>query len=325
MKTVSVIIPFYNAERWILGGVLQDVYKQTFQDIELILINDGSKDNTERILNKEVAEKEKVYTNISHIVIHKENEGIAKTRNLAIEKATGKYLMFLDQDDHIKADYIEQYVREIESKDWDILIGGYQKVTEEGKIIKTFLFDSDDTWAKYQFMAPWGKIYKTSYIKDYAITFLDYRIGEDIYFNLCAYSKMRKIGVFSYVGYRWVQNGKSFSHTKQRDINNVDLSPLFAAILQDANVEYLEEYLSYYFVRELVFRIITVSRGCKKDEVIKYWRSQFQWLREHYPNFEKKLKYPKTDLFTAKAAVLILLWIDRLKLEKMFLAVYTKL
>lgn len=271
MKAVSVIIPMYNAEKWIFTGVLQDVYKQTYQDIELIIINDGSKDNTKKYLEQEIEQKKKLHTKIKHIVVHKENSGIANTRNFGIELATGKYLLFLDQDDRIKQDYIEKYLSEINGKNIDILIGGYQTISEKGKILKRFIFQKDNEWAKYQFTAPWGKIYRTEFIKNNHITFLNHSIGEDTYFNCLAYSKTQNIEIFEYIGYSWVQNLKSFSHTKQKEIKNADKRPVFDAILKDTNITLSEPYYRYYFIREITHGILSTLRKQNYNEALKNW------------------------------------------------------
>ena len=97
---VSVIIPAYNAEKY-LGFCLDTVIAQTHKKLEIIVINDGSKDNTGKICD-EYAEKD------SRIrVIHQENHGVAFTRNVGLDKATGEYIAFIDSDDYVKSNYIE--------------------------------------------------------------------------------------------------------------------------------------------------------------------------------------------------------------------------
>ena len=103
MGKVTIIIPIYNAYETI-DKCLDSVIKQTYKDIEVIIINDGSKDNSINKINK-YAEQ---YRYIK--VIDKKNEGVANTRDLGIKKATGDYILFIDQDDYITDDYVEQFV-----------------------------------------------------------------------------------------------------------------------------------------------------------------------------------------------------------------------
>ncbi len=94
MKKISVIIPVYNTEKY-LKRCFDSVIEQDYQNLELVIINDGSKDNSELII-KEYKEK---YPNLISYY-KKENTGVADTRNFGIEKATGDYIMFLDSDDY---------------------------------------------------------------------------------------------------------------------------------------------------------------------------------------------------------------------------------
>jgi glycosyltransferase involved in cell wall biosynthesis len=124
---VSIVIPVYNAENS-LRKCLDSLIGQTFTDYEIILINDGSKDKSQEIID-EYAEKYptkiRSYTQV--------NCGVAVTRNRGIGYAEGEYLLFIDNDDYVKKDYIEKYVNEIRSKNVDVVIGGYKRVDLKGK------------------------------------------------------------------------------------------------------------------------------------------------------------------------------------------------
>ena len=105
---------------------------------------------------------------------------MSTSRNLGIEIATGKYLMFIDNDDFVEPSYVETYVSEIEKYSADLIIGGYQRVNSEKILFKDYPRDAN--WGKYVILSPWAKIYRTELIKNNDIKFLDYPIGEDIYF-----------------------------------------------------------------------------------------------------------------------------------------------
>ena len=95
---ISIIIPAYNCEKYIERCV-KSILCQTYHNLEIIVINDGSKDNTIKVLKKLGNEDNRI------VVINKENTGVSDTRNLGLEKATGDYIGFVDSDD-----YIEKYV-----------------------------------------------------------------------------------------------------------------------------------------------------------------------------------------------------------------------
>ena len=91
--------------------------------------------NIENTTKLAKAFKEKYPNKIT--AIEQENKGVARTRNESIKRATGKYIMFMDNDDYLDKDYIETFVKEIEKDDCDAVIGGYRRITETGKILKT--------------------------------------------------------------------------------------------------------------------------------------------------------------------------------------------
>lgn len=121
---VSIIVPVYNVEKY-LEQCINSLINQTYEEIEILLINDGSKDNSGKICD-EYKKKDKRIK-----VFHKENEGLGLTRNFGIERAKGKYMVFVDSDDYLPTTAIETLMSY--SKEYDTVIGGYTKVTNEGK------------------------------------------------------------------------------------------------------------------------------------------------------------------------------------------------
>lgn len=129
MAKLSIIIPVYNTEKEI-GKCLDSILNQTdTSDIEILVINDGSKDNSEEIINSYQKKDKRIY------YFSKENEGIAKTRNFGIEKANGDYLLFVDSDDYLALNTLEKIKPHIE-KGIELIKFKLQRVDETGKIIE---------------------------------------------------------------------------------------------------------------------------------------------------------------------------------------------
>lgn len=126
--TVSVIIPVYNAQEGI-KQCLNSLLNQSFTDFEIILLNDGSTDNSLEVIKKYAAVNDFIR------VIDKENEGVAKTRNKGIQLANGKYIVFIDNDDFIDSDYLERFYNAIDQEQLDIVLGGYKRVNQEMKTL----------------------------------------------------------------------------------------------------------------------------------------------------------------------------------------------
>lgn len=114
MPLVSVIIPIYNAEKY-MNRCIDAVLNQKYKNIEVILINDGSVDSSKKICQKYCEKDNRV------ICISKNNEGVSKARNAGIKIATGKYLCFIDADDWIDIEYVEEYVLCAEDRDADLV------------------------------------------------------------------------------------------------------------------------------------------------------------------------------------------------------------
>ena len=117
MPKVSIIVPVYNAENAI-ERCIDSILNQEYQDFELLLIDDGSKDSSPKILDRRAAEDDRI------IVIHKANSGVSDTRNTGIDKAQGTYIQFLDADDWITNDSTKMLVRTAEERDADLVVGG---------------------------------------------------------------------------------------------------------------------------------------------------------------------------------------------------------
>ena len=211
MKKISIIIPVYNSEKYI-NRCIDSVLKQTMiNDIEILLINDGSKDNSLNILN----EYKEIYPDVIK-VINQQNIGVSRTRNNGIKLSNGKYIMFIDNDDWIEEDYVEKYYNEIKRKDNDCIIGGYKRVDDNKIIFTKNIKNEIDIYAQ---LAPWAKIYKRDFLIKNNIEFFQNPTGEDVYFSLLIYNSTKKLSCLDYNGYNWYYNNESVSNTKQKKVD----------------------------------------------------------------------------------------------------------
>lgn len=197
-KKVSVIVPVYNVEQY-LSQCLVSIINQSYQNIEIILINDGSPDNSPVIINQ-FAEKDSRFK-----VINKKNGGISAARNSGIQVATGDYIVFVDSDDWIATDYIQTLVFQME-KDVDLVLCSYSREFKNSSIPRKInlngLYCSKDIKRRLiglineelsdpsqsdSIVTVWAKLYKTRIIKDNHLFFINTKeIGtaEDLLFNL---------------------------------------------------------------------------------------------------------------------------------------------
>lgn len=195
---ISVIVPVYNVEKY-LDKCLQSLLDQTYKDLEVIMVDDGSKDNSGKICDKYA----KQYENFK--AIHKKNAGLGMARNTGMEYMTGEYVTFLDSDDYLDPDCIEKLYKSLLKNNVDMCKGGFQRVTDSGKVKLVRRYENQlfmHNEAKNELlprmiggmpslhdsieMCVCGALYNTNTIKKHNIKFPSERelISEDLVFNI---------------------------------------------------------------------------------------------------------------------------------------------
>lgn len=211
---ISIIIPVYNAENT-LNRCLDSIVNQEYKNYEVILINDGSTDNSKQILD----EYKDKYTNI--IVKHKINEGVSSARNMGLEIASGEYIMFADSDDFLSKDCLKTLINEINSKNIDLITSSFFEIYPEGNIVEHNILKNSYTGLKiinnlpdYYFIEGfihpcWGKLYKRKIIINNNIKFEKQSLSEDTVFNIEYLKYCKNIGFLNeklYYYYRYTEN-----------------------------------------------------------------------------------------------------------------------
>ncbi|MGT2847152.1 glycosyltransferase family 2 protein [Streptococcus massiliensis] len=317
---VSIIVPIYNAEKSIEKCV-HSILNQSFKDFELILMNDGSTDNTIDKL------KHFQETDPRVKLIDKANEGVSTTRNRGIELASGRYIMFIDNDDYIASDYVETFFQAIETEQLDIVLGSYKRVDSQEKVLFQQSLKSNE-WSKYIIVAPWAKIYRREFILEHKIQFFNYPIGEDVVFNLKAYSLTDKIKTIDYNGYFWFYNESSISNTSQRGFNKkIDIRVLFEKIISEINPQSKElKYVRYYLKRYYVWYLLFSGRNASRQEFYDQYSSIKKWLADHQQMSSlSPLSYEVSgERFLSKVSMIVFLTVEKLSLVKLFARLYCK-
>ncbi|TCN22197.1 glycosyltransferase family 2 protein [Mesobacillus foraminis] len=163
---VSIIVPVFNCEQYI-SNCLESIVSQTHRNIEIILVNDGSSDNSESIIKKFMEKDKRI------VYFYQENSGPSAARNTGITNSNGKYLVFVDSDDTIDNSYVESLLKAIVATRSDIVCCGYKDISEYGIVNYTdFKVEKGDSLSAYIKMAShgtggvlWSKIYKKDIIE----------------------------------------------------------------------------------------------------------------------------------------------------------------
>lgn len=177
---ISVIVPVYNVEKY-LKQCLDSIVNQTYKNLEIIIVNDGTKDNSMKIVEEYLQDKRIK-------VINKENGGLSSARNIGIKEATGDYISFIDSDDYISLNMYEDLVKNINGE--DIIIFNYSRLDDKTKkIVKNKYIKNNkmiilDKKLNYLYsrieLVCWNKIYKATFIKEKKINFLEI-VNEDVF------------------------------------------------------------------------------------------------------------------------------------------------
>ena len=309
MPKVSVIVPIYNVEKY-LEKCINSLLSQTLEDIQIILVNDGSKDNSGTIAKK-YAEKNKDKV----IYVEKENGGLSDARNYGLKYATGDFVAFLDSDDYIEKNaYEEMYNKAIEENADYVECDFIWEYPNKAKIDKQYKYQNKKEMLSFVRVVAWNKLIKRSLIIEHNLEFPKGLRYEDVEFT---YKLIPYINKFAYVD-------KPFIHYVQREgsianVQNERTAEIFTVL--DEVIEFYkknniyEEYkeeLEYNYARYLLCS--SLKRMCKiKDKKTRKELLQKTWkkLNCNFPNWKKnrilntvnidKNKYMKTiNKFTYK-------------------------
>ena len=224
-ELISVIVPVYNGEK-LLPKCMESLLGQTWQDFEIILVDDGSRDGSGVLCDRYAANDSRVR------VIHQENQGVSRARNAGLDAATGKYVAFVDADDYVELDYLEHLHRNLVDSGADMASCDYQEVIQadvlgtnipfvaESRLItnKDAYFEDMITAREAYWSTITAKLFRRELIDDTRFN-APFRYGEDHVFLFDLFSKAPKVHQDTYQGYYYVRNESSA--TLSRNANNV--------------------------------------------------------------------------------------------------------
>ena len=217
----SVIIPVYNVEKYI-DRCLKSIISQNYDDLEIIVIDNGSTDSSGSICDTYASE----YSNIS--VDHIENHGVGAARNFGLSKARGEFIYFVDSDDYLVGNLFADFADKLVS-DLDLVVFSYynsfeEDLTEKSRTEKSLPFkgsyDKDgfikifkELFLSDMLYTVWNKIYRREFLLENNLSFEQYELGEDVRFNLDVYRNVNKIYLSqdSYYVYVIGRNGSAMS------------------------------------------------------------------------------------------------------------------
>lgn len=241
---VSIILPVYNAQNH-LARCVGSICAQTYRNLEIIILNDGSKDQSLPVCEEFRSKDSRI------LLVDKENSGVSDTRNLGLKLACGKYVQFVDSDDYLDPDFTEHLVTAAEENEADLVIAPYKMVIPAGAskpeqvlgkiqdelgvmsvarppevreygFLPAGVYDKDtfalrlmDKPASYFYSVLWNKLYRRDILTGNDIQFVsEMRWAEDLVFNLRYIQYAERFVSIAQAGYSYVQNPQSICHTQ---------------------------------------------------------------------------------------------------------------
>ena len=287
MIKVSIIVPFYNVENYI-EKCLQSLVNQTLEDIEILLVNDGSQDSSETIA-KQLVEK---YPN-KIIYLEKENGGLSDARNYAIPYAKGEYIAFLDSDDYVETNMYEEMYHKAKQEDLDYVecdfLWEYPDKTLESKGKQ---YSNKKEMFLYTRVVAWNKLIKREIVQDNHLEFPKGYRYEDVEFFYKLLPFIHHYGIVQKPFIHYVQRENSISNvqnTRTKEVIDV-LGHVITYYKTNNLFEEYKEEIEYTYARYILcssmLRMVMIEDKKERKEIIQFaWKS----LNTQFPNWKKNL------------------------------------
>ena len=286
MIKVSIIVPVYNVEKYI-NRCLDSLVNQTLKEIEIIVVNDESPDNSEEI----IIEYQKKYNNIKYY--KKTNGGLSDARNYGIKYASGEYIGFVDSDDYVDLSMFEKLYEKAFKENLDIVVCDSIEVYNDKTILKKSNFNYSDSVIKNYIISPpmaCTRLYK-KYIFD-QVKFTKNIFYEDLYLNPGLINITKKIGFLNEGLYFYIQRSGSIMKQKKYDSKLLDIFKVLKHNKDVLNDKYPNE-IEYLYISHL---LRTASlRFLDYDNYKELISLINKEIRNEVPNYHKNIYYQKSS------------------------------
>ena len=294
-KLISIIIPVYNVEKY-LEDCLNSVVNQTYKNLEIILIDDGSTDNSGKICDLYAKKDNRI------VVIHKENAGVSSARNVGLKIAKGLYIGFVDPDDYIAEDMYEILYQNIIKNDYNISVCKYSRITDrnfnklsENRNNKSIVLNMCESM--YYMLSPefgydcsvWNKLYKKDIIKNFDEKII---VGEDLWYNFKIFMQDNNKTIF-YVAEKYYYYNRLDSACRSIKFRKSDLKlikiwkKILVEILQNEEFYKIKSLVQYSLAKTIWIVLLKLSyqSTCRNRKIFYILKNKYGKLLR---NFETK-------------------------------------
>lgn len=296
---VSVLIASFNSESTIKRAI-NSILRQTYEEFELIVLDDGSTDNTKDVINS--------ITDTRLKYIYQDNEGIASSRNRLLSEAKGDYVIYLDSDDWMESNTLERLINKANESDCDAVVCNYRYVYEDGltQDVSFPSFDKKNMKNRPSLLLdvmpqPWNKIVKRKAMIDSNISFPNGLVFEDLCFYSCLMPRLNNVSMIEDCLINYVQHKTSImSEAKSINKNIYDFDKVVEIIKNYYAKEYPNKYqkeveaLFVFNAREIIDGIFK-NKNVSIDEKEKAISSVLNTINNTYSNWYRNEYYCKRN------------------------------
>ena len=335
MPKISVIVPVYNVERY-LEECLNSIINQTFSDIEIICVNDGSTDNSAEILKKYEKQDNRIK------IVNKKNGGLSSARNIGMQFATGEFISFIDSDDWVDKTMLEKMYNNITTLNADISICAVHNFDEQKQEIddslpyftlalfnatfdnKVFSYADTKDFIMDVCVMAWNKLYRKSFLDECKATFPDGLIFEDGPFFFSIFFKTQKVSIVREFLYYYRIN-RTGSILQKHNKNLMDIIDIVNLMYEEISQTPIWEDIKHTFYKkkadDIFYRYQLIPFKYKKKFAKKFREESyladeenfdFNYIKENMPITYTNMNVLKTQ------ANFIILYLQKIKLRLMY-------
>ena len=327
MELISVIVPIYKAEQYLDRCILSIIH-QTYQNLEIILVDDGSPDQCPEMCDKWAQKDERIKA------IHQKNSGVSVARNTGISNSSGRYIMMVDSDDYLCSEMIASLCQALEKNGTDLALCEFEKGKQDsfeftyqpnGEVeiidsklaLERIYINSEKA---LQYVAPWGKLYKRELFE--GISYPKGKIFEDIYVTHQLLYRCRKIAVIPQKLIYYYQHADSIMNKKYHvgKLDYLDAVKDRISFFAEHGLNELEEIAYDEYLHSLIWEYSRARDLLADKEVMKDIVDRFRSI--YHKGYASK-RYPKETAMFLRAfymnpELIIWYWRIRGKMESLF-------
>lgn len=283
---ISVIVPIYNVEEY-LDRCVESIVNQTYKDLEIILVDDGSPDNCPQMCDSWAEKDNRIKA------VHKENGGLSDARNVGMQFATGEAVSFIDSDDWIELNMFENMIAQMERDNSDVVSCGVRWIEENGNLFRKVTVDQNEILDTHSAMSElindgklkqhvWNKVYKAELIKD--ILFEKGKYHEDVFWSYQVIGKAERVSVVSDSFYNYVQRtnsimGEGFS---EKRLDALDANYLRCEYMKTYFPDLYDNAL-YVYIGSCHYQLQCAVRTKQSDSIIQNILDRLDYRKSGHP------------------------------------------